>query len=141
VSRPLVRIKKPRCFLVYALAPDGFPAAEANRVFNEFVGDRELPLVLFHDHFIGDAGGLAIFYAESEEDRRALYGNRHLEGWRIEINPLIFAHSPGAFDKQTAFTLRAYRGLDWDVLRREQRPTFGQPAREAETATEDIDDP
>lgn len=136
-----MRIKKPRCFLVYALAPDGFSAAEANRLFNEFVGDRSLPLVLFHDHFIGDPGGLAIFYADSEGERQALYGQQHLENWRVEINPLIFAHSPAAFDEQTAFTLRAYRGLNWDVLRREKRPTFGQPAREAETAREDIDDP
>lgn len=141
MSRPPVRIKKPRCFLVYALAPGGLSAAEANRVFNEFIGDRSLPLIVFHDHFIGDAGGVAIFYAQSKEERQALYGQGHLEGWRVEINPLIFAHSPGAFDEQTAFTLRAYRGLNWDVVRREKRPTFGQPAREAETALEDIDDP
>jgi hypothetical protein len=136
-----VRIKKPRCFLVFALAPDGLTAAEANRVFNEFVGDRDLPIVLFHDHFIGDAGGLAIFYAETQEERTALYGQRHLEGWRVEIDPLIFAHSPAAFDEQTAFTLQAYRGLDWDVVRHEHRPTFGQPAREAETALEDLAEP
>jgi hypothetical protein len=141
MSVPPTRIKKPRCFLVYALAPEGVPAADANRAFNEFVADRGLPLVLFHDHFIGHPGGLAVFYAETEEERRALSGQPHLGGWRVEIRPLIFAHSPAAFDEQTAFTLRAYRGLEWDRLRRQERPTFGKPAREAETATEVFDDP
>jgi hypothetical protein len=41
------RIAKPRCFLLYALAPDGLPAAEANRVLNEFIADRGLPLALY----------------------------------------------------------------------------------------------
>lgn len=141
MRRASARIKKPRCFLVYALAPDQMAASDANRVFNAFVADEELPLVLFHDHFIGQPGGLAIFYAETEQERQALFSQRHLEGWRVEINPLIFAHSPAAFDEQTAFTLRAYRGQDWEKLRRIKRPSFGQPAHEAETATEDIGDP
>jgi hypothetical protein len=135
-----VGIRKPRCFLVYALAPDGVSAAEANRVFNAFVADRDLPLVLFHDHFIGQAGGVAIFYAETAEERQALFSQRHLTGWRVEMRPLIFAHSPSAFDEQTAFTLRAYRGQDWDRLRKIKRPSFGEPSREAETGSEDADD-
>jgi hypothetical protein len=135
-----VNIQKPRCFLVYALAPEGVPAAEANRVFNAFVADQDLPLVLFHDHFIGQAGGLAIFYAETAEERDALFGQRHLTGWRVEMRPLVFAHGPSAFDEQIAFTLRAYRGQDWDKLRKIKRPAFGRRSGEAETDLEDIDD-
>jgi hypothetical protein len=55
----------------------------------------------------------------------------------VEIQPLIFSHSPSAFDEQTAFTLRAYRGVNWETLQNEQRPSFGNPSREAETAQED----
>ena len=130
------RIQKPRCFLVYALAPADLPAADANRIFNVFIGDESLPLPIFHDHFIGQAGGLAIFYVDNPAARDALLNQKHLNGWHVEIQPLIFSHSPSAFDEQTAFTLKAYRGRDWEVLQKEARPSYGNPIREAETAEE-----
>ncbi len=55
----------------------------------------------------------------------------------VEIQPLIFAYSPSAFDEQTAFTLRAYRGVDWERLQKEKRPAYGSPNRETETAEEE----
>ena len=131
------RIQKPRCFLVYALAPENLPAAEANRVFNDFIGDRELPLVIYHDHFIGQPGGVAIFYVDATEARDRLLDQKHLEGWQVDVQPLVFSYSPSAFDEQTAFTLKAYRGLDWEDLQKEQRPSYGDPRREAETAEEE----
>jgi hypothetical protein len=140
IRRPPANIRNPRCFLVYALAPESVSTAEANQAFNAFVADRDLPLVLFHDHFIGDAGGVAIFYAETAGEREALLSQHRLTGWDVEIRPLIYARSPAAFDEQAAFTLRAYRGLDWDSLRQSKRPSYGSPSREAETASEDIDD-
>lgn len=106
------RIQKPRCFLVYALAPEELSALEANRLFNEFIGDKSLPLAIFHDHFIGQAGGVAIFYVASPEQRDALLEQQYLQGWHVEYQPLIFSYSPSAFDEQTAFTLNAYRGMD-----------------------------
>src|SRR6186997_2762857 len=90
------RIQKPRCFLLYALAPDGMPAADANRILNQFIGDSSLPLAIFHDHFIGQPGGLVIFNVESPQERDALLAQKYLEGWRVEIQPLIFSHSPSA---------------------------------------------
>jgi hypothetical protein len=130
------RIQKPRCFLIYALAPQGVPAAEANQIFNFFIGDSSLPLPLFHDHFIGQAGGVAIFQVETPEERDALLSQSHLEGWEVEIQPLIFSYSPSAFDEQIAFTLKAYRSKKWEDLRREERPSYGNPSQEAETAKE-----
>ena len=130
-------IQKPRCFLLYALAPGGMPAADANRILNAFIGDPSLPLAIFHDHFIGEPGGFIIFYVETPEERDALLAQKQLDGWHVEIQPLIFAHSPSAFDAQTAFTLRAYRGVDWEALQRENRPAYGNPSREAETAEEE----
>jgi len=131
------RIRKPRCFLLYALAPSDLPAAEANRILNAFIGDPNLPLAIFHDHFIGQPGGIAIFYVATSEERDALLAQTHLKGWRVEIQPLIFSHSPSAFDAQTAFTLRAYRGMDWETLQKQNRPAYGNPNREAETAEEE----
>jgi hypothetical protein len=132
----LKRFMKPRCYLVYALAPESLPAADANRIFNAFIADRRLPLVVFHDHFIGRAGGVAIFYIEDERGRDALLEQRHLHGWHIEYRPMIFSSSPAAFDEQIAFTLKAYRGINWEILQKEKRPRYGDPSREAETADE-----
>ena len=131
------RIQKPRCFLFYALAPSDLSASEANRILNEFIGDPALPLAVFHDHFIGQPGGIVIFYVETMQEREALLAQTYLSGWHVEIQPLIFSHSPSAFDEQIAFTLRAYRGVNWETLQKEQRPSFGDPSREAETAAEE----
>src|SRR5574339_583608 len=127
------RIRKPRCFLLYALAPQDLPAAEANRILNLLIGDPALPLAVFHDHFIGRPGGMVIFYVATADERDALLTQTHLDGWQVDIQPLIFSHSPSAFDAQIAFTLRAYRGVDWESLQKEKRPSYGNPAREAET--------
>ncbi|HSB89918.1 MAG TPA: hypothetical protein VLD63_07835 [Anaerolineales bacterium] len=136
MNTSLRRVSKPRCYLVYALAPPGLPAREANRIFNEYLADPGLPLPLFHDHFIGQPGGVAVFFVESTSQRDALLDNTSLQSWQVEIQPMIFAYSPAAFDEQASFTLRAYRGLDWEVLQREKRPSYGDPGREAETAQE-----
>jgi hypothetical protein len=113
------------------------PSAEANRVFNEFVGDRQLPLAIFHDHFIGNAGGMAIFFVENTAQRDLLLDGDHLPGWQVNMHPLIFSYSPAAFNEQIAFTLNTYRGQDWESLQKEDRPSFGDPRKEADTATED----
>ena len=131
------RIKKPRCFLVYALAPGELSAAEANQLFNEFIAEPGLPLALYHDHFIGQPGGVAIFFVETTAERDALLAQKTLEGWQVELQPLIFSYSPAAFDEQISFTLKAYRGIDWERLQKEQRPAYGRPTLEAETAQED----
>lgn len=131
------RIQKPRCFLLYALAPEGMSAAEANRILNSFIGDASLPLAIFHDHFIGQPGGVVIFYVETIQERDALLAQKYLNGWQVELQPLIFSRSPSGFDEQTAFTLRAYRNIDWEALQKEKRPAYGNPSREAETAEEE----
>lgn len=133
----MVRISKSRCVLVYALAPDGTSAAAANRELNAFVADPALPLVLFHDHFIGQPGGIAIFFVESSPEWETLERASHLQGWQVELRPLIFSRRTAAFDEQIAFTLRSYRGRDWEALQHEQRPTYGNPRREAEIAAEE----
>lgn len=133
----ITRLRRPRCFLIYALAPDELSPGEANQTFNAFIADRSLPLPIFHDHFLGGPGGIAIFYAATDEERKALAESEHLKGWEVDIRPLIYARSPAGFDEQTSFTLRAYRGLSWDRVRIEDRPTYGDPNREVDTGRED----
>ena len=135
MTQPL-RLKKPRCYLVNALAPAGTKPPEANRLFNNFVADRTLPLVLFHDHFLGELGGVAIFFVDSAESRDALYNHSHLADWQIEIRPLIYAYNPAAFDAQIAYTQDAYRGVSWRDLRMEERPAYGNPQEEVQTGVE-----
>jgi hypothetical protein len=113
------------------------PASEANHAFNDFVANQSLPLSIFHDHFIGSPGGLAIFYVENVQHRDALLNGEHLPGWKFDIHPLIFSRSPAAFDEQIAFTLKAYRDSDWELLQKAERPVYGDARKEAETATED----
>ncbi len=137
MNTQIKHIQKPRCFLLYVLAPEGMSAAEANRILNSFIGDPSLPVAIFHDHFIGQAGGVVIFYVETTQQRDALLAQKHLDAWHVELQPLIFSHSPAAFDEQIAFTLRAYRGLDWEAVQRDKRPAYGNPNREAETAQEE----
>lgn len=131
-------MKKPRCFLVYAHAPKGMIPSEVNRLFNEFIADRNLPLVLFHDHFIGNPGGVAVFYCETPEERELLLNSIHLSDWDVDIRPLIFSYSPASFDEQISYTLKAYRGTNWETLRNQSRPSYGNnPGIEAETAMEE----
>ena len=132
----LPKIQKPRCFLVYALAPEGLSAAKANELFNTYVADAKRGLALFHDHFIGQRGGMAMFFVETEKEREALKDLAELADWRIDIHPLIFAHNPAAFDEQIAYTLKFYRNKDWEKLQQEQRPSYGHLKQEAETAEE-----
>ena len=132
----LPNIQKPRCFVVYALAPEGLPAAKANELFNTYVADSKRGLALFHDHFIGQRGGVALFFLETDAEREVLQDLGELENWSVAIHPLIFSYSPAAFDEQIAFTLKAYRNADWEMLQQEQRPNYGNPRQEAKTAEE-----
>ena len=133
-----VPTKKPRCYLVYALAPAGVKAAKANATVNAMTADPDLPLALWHDHFIGEAGGCILFYVETQQEQKALFESQHLMGWQVDYRPLVFSFSPSAFDAQTAFTLKSYRATNWEDLRGQERPNYGERnvAQEAETAKE-----
>ena len=134
----ITRIRKPRCYLLHALAPQEVSPGEANQILNRICADHGLPLAVYHDHFIGQAGGIIMFYAETSGEREALQNNleAYLAGWEYTLHPLIFSYSPAAFDAQIAFTLRAYRQLNWERLRKDERPAAGNPGQEAESAQE-----
>ena len=124
IANKIPAIARPFCFVVYARAPEGVPFREANRLFNEYSADSSRGIVLFHDHFMGSPGGVAIFHVESDEQRAALNEPGVLDGWHIEAWPLNHSHSPGAFDEQIAFTVRNYAGEDWDKLKQQDRPSY-----------------
>ena len=58
--------------MVYAIAPEGFTARKANDAINALIADPEMPLALWHDHFLGGPGGCAIFYVETDAQQLSL---------------------------------------------------------------------
>ena len=105
-----------RCYLVYALAPDGTSAREANDRLNEYVADARRGLAVWHDHFIGRHGGAVVLDVHSDEEEALLDEPGPLAGWRLSVHPLTFSLSALGFSAQTSFTLEQYRGVSLDEL-------------------------
>jgi hypothetical protein len=105
-----------RCYLVYALAPDGTSAREANDRLNEYVADARRGLAVWHDHFIGQHGGAIVLDVRSDEEEALLDELGPLAGWRLSVHPLTFSLSALGFSAQTSFTLEQYRGVSLDEL-------------------------
>jgi hypothetical protein len=113
---------KERCHLVYALAPDGVNARQANELLNDYIGDRSRGVVVYHDHFIGRHGGIAVFEASTEEEVAKLADPGPLEGWQIETFPLTFSLTAVGFVGQAEFTLRNYAGTTLEELEAAEQP-------------------
>lgn len=103
------RAKDKRCYVLIGYAPKGTSFRKANLALNEFISDPRRGLVIFHDHFMGTPGGLALFGVEDAEQLRALQERGPLKGWRIKLHPLIFAEKPIEFLYQSDFTMTVYR--------------------------------
>jgi hypothetical protein len=105
-----------RCVLVYALAPEGMTAREANDRLNEYVADSRRGLSVWHDHFVSAHGGAAVLDVRSEAERALLDDPGPLAGWALSVHPLTFSLSAVGFAAQTSFTLESYRGVTLDEL-------------------------
>jgi hypothetical protein len=108
-----------RCFLVYALAPAGTTAREANDRLNEYVAERRRGLAVWHDHFgggHGGHGGAVVLDVRSEEERTLLDDPGPLVGWGLAVHPLTFSLSAVGFAAQTSFTLERYRDVRLEEL-------------------------
>jgi hypothetical protein len=105
-----------RCHLVYALAPSGVSAREANDLLNEYVADESRGLAVWHDHFVGEHGGVVVLDTRDEREEARLADPGPLEGWQLSIHPLTFSLSAVGFSAQTSFTLEQYRGVSLEDL-------------------------
>jgi hypothetical protein len=105
-----------RCHLVYALAPAGVSAREANELLNEYVADRTRGLAVWHDHFVGDHGGAVVLDTRTDDEEARLQDPGPLEGWQLSVHPLTFSLSSVGFSAQTSFTLEQYRGVSLEEL-------------------------
>lgn len=106
---PQFREKDKRCYVLIGYPPKGTSFRKANLALNEFISNPRRGLVLFHDHFMGTPGGVALFGVEDAEQLGALKERGPLKGWRIKIHPLIFAENPVEFLYQSDFTMTVYR--------------------------------
>jgi hypothetical protein len=105
-----------RCYLVYALAPEGTTAREANDRLNEYVTDPSRGIAVWHDHFVGSHGGAVVLDVRSDAELARIEDAGPLAGWQIAAHPLTFSLSAVGFAAQTSFTLEAYRATSLDEL-------------------------
>jgi hypothetical protein len=110
-----------RCYFVYAVAPPGLSAREANTALNDYVADRRRGIPVVHDHFIGRPhGGFVVVYPRGEDELALLEQPGQLEGWRLSTRPMTFALTPVGFAAQVDFTLENYGGTSLEALRAEE---------------------
>jgi hypothetical protein len=112
-----------RCFLVYALAPEGMSAREANELLNAYIGESGRGLIVSHDHFTGRPhGGFAVFEVQTEEEEAKLADPGLLEGWQVSSHALTFSLTAVGFVAQADFTLRNYGGTSLADLQQTEKP-------------------
>jgi len=112
-----------RCFLVYALAPEGMSARDANDLLNQYIGENGRGLIVSHDHFIGSPhGGFAVYEVRDEDEEARLSDPGPLEGWQITSRPLMFSLTAVGFVAQADFTLKNYGGTSLAELEEAEKP-------------------
>jgi hypothetical protein len=110
-----------RCYLVYALAPEGTSAHEANERLNDFISDRRRGVVVYHDHFVGSPhGGVAVFDIPHEQAHALLEDPGPLEGWTLRVHGLTFSLAATGFAAQMELTAKEYAGKTLDELAAEE---------------------
>jgi hypothetical protein len=115
-------VRTPRCYLVYAIAPEHVSAAEANELLNEYVADARRGAAVFHDHFTGRPhGGFVILDARTEDELALLDDRGPLVGWEVAVHALTFALAATGFLAQARFTLEEYRGKTFAELEAVER--------------------
>jgi hypothetical protein len=105
-----------RCHLVYALAPAGVSARKANELLNEYVADRSRGLAVWHDHFVGEHGGVVVLDTHDDDEEAQLGDPGPLEGWQLGVHPLTFSLSAVGFSAQMSLTLEQYRDVSLEQL-------------------------
>jgi hypothetical protein len=111
-----------RCYVVYALAPAGMSARDANERFNDYIADGRRGICVFHDHFVGEHGGVAVFEIRDESELAAVHDPGPLADWHMRVHGLTFALTAVGFAAQTDFTLEQYRQTTLEELRAAEAP-------------------
>jgi hypothetical protein len=116
-------VRPPRCYLVYAVAPGGISASDANDLLNDYVADRQRGIAVFHDHFIGRShGGCVVLDVRDDSALALLDDPGPLTGWSIAVHPLTFSLAATGFLAQARLTLEEYRGVTFAELEAAEEP-------------------
>ena len=108
----------PRCYVVYAVAPERTPAREANDLLNAYIEAAARGLPVFHDHFTGEPhGGIAVLEVRNEDQEAQLADPGPLAGWQIATHALTFSLTGVGFVAQTELTTEEYGGTTIKALR------------------------
>ena len=106
------------CYLVYATAPTGMRARDANDALNAYVADGSHGIAVVHDHFTGRPhGGFAIVFPRNKHEPERPTIQARSKAGRFTAIGLVFALTPVGFDAQMAFTLDRYGHTSLDALR------------------------
>jgi hypothetical protein len=111
---------KSRCYLVYGFAPAGTRALQVNASLNNWIGNKELGKIIYHEHFATKPlGGFAVFEVNEQSELDALRSEplteaSHLYGWTLSYHPLTHSTNTDKFIYQTQYTLSSYRDMKMD---------------------------
>mgnify|MGYP001073044317 CR=1 FL=1 len=109
---------KKKCYLVYGIAPKDLNAKGSNLALNEWIKNKALGKVIYHEHFANKPlGGIAVFEVNTQEELNNLKNeykekDSHLNGWNLSCHPLIHTKDTEGFIYQTQYTLSTYRGVN-----------------------------
>jgi hypothetical protein len=108
----------PRCYLVYAVAPEGTSAGDANDLVNAYIDGPGRGLPVFHDHFTREPhGGVAVFEVRTEDEETRLTDLGPLAGWKVAAHALTFSLTGVGFVAQTELTIEGYGKTTIEALR------------------------
>lgn len=109
---------KRKCILVYGIAPEGLRIKDVNHALNEWIKNRNLGKIIYHEHFSNKPfGGIAIFEVNTQEELLQLNEepskiDSYLHNWIVSLHPLIHSDSIERFVFQTQYTLAKYGGIN-----------------------------
>jgi hypothetical protein len=86
------------------------------------VEDSSRGLAVYHDHFIEQHGGVAVFHVRDDEELVRLRDPGPLAGWDVALHPLTFSLTAVGFAAQVDFTLDRYRDTTLADLAAAERP-------------------
>lgn len=108
----------PRCYLVYAVAPEGTSARNANDALNAYIGESGRGLPVFHDHFTGTPhGGIAILEVRAADEEVLLADLGPLADWDVAVHPLTFSLTGIGLFAQAELTIEGYGKTTIEALR------------------------
>jgi hypothetical protein len=125
----------PRCYFVYAVAPKGTPARDANDLLNAYIEAAGRGLHIFHDHFTGEPhGGIAVLEVRNDAEEAQLAEPGPLAGWEIAIHALTFSLTGVGFVAQTELTIEGYGKTTIEALRNgePENPRFWWQRRQSQ---------